>query len=262
MPQEASTGQPCQGSPECDPRRRRSTTCTRSPGRSAIDLTFYDGLGAIHRGADTVRQTLSEAGSRDVREACIDTGHPYWCMLAFAALWKIDANDEFWTVPEEPLPVERADFLRPVRPAGWLLAGDAASVQVQRHFPADSGGPPKYTKYLYGTHFPVNVGGVDGDIGPEAALCITDGTHWTHAGPYQQVEVGERWLRGRGVLHVGPHEVEIETVLAPFGQAAVRVHRLSIPSGPRPAGRRGRSAGRLSRGGWGTPGMGCSDSEQ
>lgn len=196
-----------------------------------LHLSHYDNLGAIDRHTDVVRQTLSEFGHPDVRERYIDTGHPYWCMQPFWALWQLPDDDPLWTVPEEPLPVERADFRRVVAPAGWILTGENASGQVQRHTIGSHAGGAKYGKFLYGSHFPVNVGRVESDVGADAALCVTDGDRWAHPGAYEAFAATQQFLRGRYAFRLGAVTVACETVIVPDGNGAVRTHRLDVPDG-------------------------------
>lgn len=198
-----------------------------------LHLAFYDHVGAIDRSSDVVVQTLSEFGNPDVRERYVDTGHPYWCMLAFAALWQLPDGDALWSTPEEALPVEAGDFRRAVRSAGWILTGTKAAGQVQRHcLGSRHGDAPyaaKYGKFLYGTHFPVNLGSVDGDFGPDSALCITDGDHWAHPGAFDGFAATEEYLRGIYRLRLGALEVLCETILVPDGESCLRTHRIRVP---------------------------------
>ena len=197
-------------------------------------LAFYDDVGAIDRRTDVVRQELSEFGHPDVRESYIDTGHPYWCMQAFAALWQVESSDELWVAEEEPLPVERADFLRAVRPAGWLLSGTKSSGHVQRHSLGSSGAGAKYAKFTYSSHFPVNVGTVEADIGPDACLCITDGERWSHPAGVKAFATGPDHLRARYDVSIDAVSVSCESILVPHGDGVLRVHRIRVPDGTPP----------------------------
>lgn len=198
-------------------------------------LGYYDHNGALDRRFDTVRQELSEFGHPAVRDGYINTGHPYWCMHAFIALWQFREGDPFWTCAEEPLPVEREDFNRVIKPAHWIMTGLKQGGQVQRHSLGTQHGrgdyAAKYGKFMYGSHFPVDFGSADGDYGPNAALCITDGDHWAHPGYFEDAVAHEDFLRARYTLNVGRHVIACETILMPRGAECLRIHRLKIPKG-------------------------------
>ncbi len=194
-------------------------------------LSYYDNVGAINRETDIVRQELAEYGHSDARDNYINPGHPYWCMLAFTALWQLDENDLFWTTEEEALPVEKSDFSRTIKPAGWLLRGTATSGQVQRYsLGSQHQYPAKYGKFLYSTHFPGNIGMVEGDTGPDHALCLTDGVNWAHCYVYQIFSITGDCLRGRYTLVLDESQVECETILIPHGEGCFRIHKITIPS--------------------------------
>ncbi|MCZ6635348.1 MAG: DUF2264 domain-containing protein, partial [bacterium] len=201
-------------------------------------LAFYDNNGALDRVTDTVRQTLSEFGHPAVRDTYINTGHPYWCMATFAALWQLDEDDPLWTVEEEPLPVEGQDFQKVVKPAGWILTGTQATGQVQRHSLGTRHGrkyyAAKYGKFMYGTHFPVNLGSVEGDFGADSALCVTDGDHWAHPGNYEVFVAEAHYLRAAYHLEIGGMKIPVETVLIPQGELCLRTHWILVPEGAPP----------------------------
>jgi hypothetical protein len=202
-------------------------------------LEHYDNLGAVDRATDTVRQTLSEFGHAGVRERYINTGHPYWCMQAFAAMWQLGDDDPLWSAEESPLPVESGDFSRTIRAPGWILTGCRRTGQVQRHSLGSRHGQgqyaAKYAKFLYSTHFPPNVGSVAGDFGPDSALCITDGMHWAHPAPYERFAAGDGWLRAAYTLSLPGCDVPCQTILLPQSdESSLRVHRLAIPVGNGP----------------------------
>lgn len=198
-------------------------------------LGFYDSVGGVDRVTDTMKQELSEFGHPAVRDSYINTGHPHWGMLAFCALWQLDDDDPFWTTEEEALPVERDDFKVTVKPAGWIVTGVAEQGQVQRHQLGTRHGTgaygAKYGKFMYGSHFPVNFGSVEGDFGPDSALCLTDGDYWAHPGVYDSFVATDAYLRARYVMEVGEVSADVETVLIPRGDQCLRIHRVSVPEG-------------------------------
>jgi len=198
-------------------------------------LEHYDNVGAIDRATHTIRQEVGAHGHADVRESYINTGHPYWAMHAFSALWQVPAEDAFWTGGDAMLPVEEGDFRRAVPAAGWLFAGAKATGHVLRYTMGTHHGAgsmqSKYAKFVYSSHFPMNIAAVEGDYGPDAALCLTDGVRWTHPTVYDKFAVDARWVRATYTLKIADHDVAVETVLAPLGDGEwhVRVHKLVVP---------------------------------
>lgn len=200
-----------------------------------LHLRHYDAQGAIDRTTHTVRQELSEFGNPAVREDYIDTGHPYWCMHAFTALWQLAEDDPFWTCAEEPLPVESGDFSRLIAAPGWILQGTKKSGQVDRHNLGSRHGEEapyraKYSKLVYGSHFPVNLGPVDGDFGPDNALCLRQEGRWEHPGAYVLLEASPEKLVARYTMKLASGTVMVETTLRPFGEGHRRSHKLFVPA--------------------------------
>lgn len=201
-------------------------------------LRWAGTLGNVDRSTGVVRQRLTAGGTPDVRESYIDTGHPYWSTMVFAALWQVDPSDPLWSASggNGRLPVEQGDFVRPLPVPGWVLAGTTASGQVLRYSLAAVAGGPKYAKFCYGTHAPADLGLAGGDPGPDAALCVSDATgEWTHCGGYRDAVIADdgQWLRAHHTLALGTRELACETVLLVLGETWVTVHRIELPaSGP------------------------------
>lgn len=192
-------------------------------------LRWYVDHGAL-RPDGTLRQSLTATGSNAVRESYISTGAVYWAMLAFAGLWALADDDPFWSVAEEPLPVEQASFVRAIPQPGWLLVGTQTSGAIQR-FNAGSSGyyPAKYDKYLYATAGPFNVGLADGAPGPDSMLCLVYGEQLAHRTGTSAFAIGEPgWLRMRYVQQIGGGAHTIETIIVVRGELHVRVHRVTL----------------------------------
>ena len=60
-----------------------------------------------------------------MRQMYSGPGSPYWASKAFAGLL-LAPDHPVWQATEEPLPVERGDTARTIRPAGWLVNGTQA----------------------------------------------------------------------------------------------------------------------------------------
>ncbi len=191
-------------------------------------LRWYVDRGAI-RADGTLRQALTAEGSVEIREGYIGTGSPYWAMQAFGALWSLPDDDPFWSAEEEPLPVERGDFVRVFPQPGWVVVGTQATGAVQRFSARSQTYPAKYGKFVYATAAPFNVGLADGRPAPDGMLCLTDGQEWAHRGETLAAAVGEPgWLRMRYPQVAGDDEYLIDTTIVVRGELHVRAHRITL----------------------------------
>lgn len=103
-----------------------------------------------------------------LRQSYSGPASPYWASKAFAGLL-LPADHPVWTAPEQPLPVERADFVRTLRAPGWVAAGTRADgiVRIANHGTdhADRGDvsghayDPFYTRWAYSTAAGPELGG-------------------------------------------------------------------------------------------------------
>jgi hypothetical protein len=197
-------------------------------------LRWHEARGAIQADG-TLRQEVTSEGNPDIRETYIATGSTYWAMQAFGGLWSIPDDDAFWTVDEEPLPVERGDFVRVLPEPGWILAGDRASGAVQRFSARSQGIPPKYGKYVYATAAPFNVGLAGAHASPDSMLCLTCAGAIGHKGAVDASAVGDDgWLRMRYRQTLSGFEHEIETVIVLDGARHLRAHRIRLAEGAPP----------------------------
>lgn len=105
-----------------------------------------------------------------MRQPYSGPGSPYWSSLGLAGL-VIGADDPFWTVPEQPLPIETGDISEAIVPAGWLVSGtrDDGIVRVINHgvdhsASHDDREDPLYGRLAYSTvTAPVAVDGLPAD---------------------------------------------------------------------------------------------------
>ncbi len=99
-----------------------------------------------------------------MRQPYTGPGSPYWASKAFAGLL-LPADHPVWTAREDPLPLEQADTLTVIRPAGWILSGTRADgiVRLISHGashnaphlpvpPQPAPDLPEYAKLGYATH--------------------------------------------------------------------------------------------------------------
>lgn len=178
------------------------------------NLEYLWGIGAFDSERGKLRESLSEAGTREIRESYIDNGHPYWGMQAFA-LYLIPPADPFWTAHEEPLPVEKGSYRVPFAGPKMLLAGDRDTGEVRWMHSVNGHNEPdyrdKYTKFSYSSHFPWC-------IVQDKSKCIWDGVL-----VFRDPATGE--MAGRGRMITGRLLVDgVERVwTARLGGATIRV---------------------------------------
>ena len=143
--------------------------------RHFTDRTGPDGDGLLslgwYRPHPPIRQSYSGPAS------------PYWASKGFAGLL-LPAGHPAWTAVEEPLPVERGDFVRTLHAPGWIAAGTRADgiVRIANHGAdhADQGAvsrhayDPFYSRWAYSTATGPELGGpgpvldADGSVSPSA----------------------------------------------------------------------------------------------
>ena len=114
-----------------------------------------------------------------LRQSYSGPASPYWASKAFAGLL-LPPDHLAWTVVEEPLPVERGDFVRVLRAPGWTAAGTRADgiVRIANHGSdhADQGNvsghayDPWYSRWAYSTASGPELGGPGPVPGPDGVV--------------------------------------------------------------------------------------------
>lgn len=102
---------------------------------------------------------------------------PYWASKGFLGLL-LPPDHDVWTAREEPAPVERADFCRPIPEPGFVAVGTRADGIVRvlnhksDHYPYFGGDvEPHYCKLAYSTRTaPAVVGGTEAGFDAQVAL--------------------------------------------------------------------------------------------
>ena len=140
-----------------------------SPG-----LTRRVTAGLVSHFAGSVESTLTLGWQHEfaaMKQDYSGPGSPYWAGIGTLGLL-LPATHPVWTAPEEPLPVERADFDRVLRAPGWLVSGTVADgvVRVVNHG-TDHALPgqllaesPWYSRLFYSTATAPDVTGAPGDV--------------------------------------------------------------------------------------------------
>ncbi|MBI1281833.1 MAG: DUF2264 domain-containing protein [Anaerolineaceae bacterium] len=191
-------------------------------------LRWYVDRGAI-RADGTLRQTLTASGSPEVIERYISTGATYWAMQAFSGLWSLADDDPFWTTEEEPLPAEGTDYVKVFPQPGWVLAARQGHVQ---QFNAGSVHPDygnKYTKLVYSTRNPFNVGLDHGQPSLDSCLCLSEnGVRGQRESvlAYHVTESG--CMRSRYSIQINGHQHTVDTTVVLLGDAHLRAHQITL----------------------------------
>jgi len=191
-------------------------------------IRWYVNRGAL-RADGTLRQSLTEQGSLEVRETYIATGSTYWAMLAFGALWSLPDDDPFWTTAEENLPVEQEDFTKVYPEPGWVVVGDKQTGEVQRFNAKSQKYTAKYGKFLYATAAPFNVGQVGGEYSPDNMLCLSNGASHAHRlGNLESMVTDSACLRMRYEQVILAETHIIDTIIITRGSWHLRAHRVTL----------------------------------
>ena len=199
------------------------------------NLDFHWNHGAFDREKGKLRETYSENGTGDIRESYVDGGHPYWAMQAFA-LWLIPRSDPFWTFPGGQLPVEKADFLRSLEAPGIILTGNKTTGQVKllqgRSSKTDLQYRDKYNKFVYSSHFPMNILQRD-DVCPwDNALVIRDRKTRKSAGR-GEIQSSQILPDGYEIAYSIVYQtvkVNVRSTVLAEGEFELRLHRVISPS--------------------------------
>ncbi|ONK10525.1 DUF2264 domain-containing protein [Streptomyces sp. MP131-18] len=149
---------------------------------------------------------------------------PYWACQAFSGLL-LPPQHPVWTEPEERLPVERADFVRPIGPPGWVSCGTAADGVVRivnhgtDHTPPDrpARDDPAYARVAYSTHTGPDLGPPldladdpeakprDGDArdvqGPDNQVALVRDGQPSHRSPLRSIRAAGRVAVSAHVPH-------------------------------------------------------------
>ncbi|MFG2770541.1 DUF2264 domain-containing protein [Streptomyces sp. NPDC048350] len=157
---------------------------------------------------------------------------PYWASKGFLGLL-LPADHPAWTDPEEPLPAEHTDTVRPVAPAALLIQTTAADGLVRlhnhgsNHVASDPAGEDDsgYARFAYSTR-----------TGPTAPTdhadnhfaLVVDG-RVTRRGPATPAGTGPGWAAS---LHTPLPGVRVLSATLAHGRAEVRAHLvLGAPDG-------------------------------
>ena len=168
---------------------------------------------------------------------CIDNGHPYWCLQAFA-LFLIPEKDAFWTSAEESLPIEQADFTLRFTGPGMLLTGNKHSGQVRwlqsRNAPRRNiRYRDKYIKFSYSSHFPFNIVDEEGCCPWDQALVFRERETGAAAGRagVRRGELISDGLRIEWWAKLGDRVFEVTSRIRVFGEFEERTHNITAPPG-------------------------------
>ncbi|MET8992129.1 DUF2264 domain-containing protein [Nonomuraea wenchangensis] len=157
---------------------------------------------------------------------------PYWASKAFLGLL-LPPDHPAWAAPEEPAPVDLADQVVPVRPAGWLLHATRADgvVRLLNHgsdrdrVQHQDGEPdPLYLRLAYTSH-------TGPDFAPDAAdnqlaVVSPEGVP-SRRRRIEPLAVGERVAASA----YRDGDVRVVTTSVVDGPAEIRVHQVTAPAG-------------------------------
>jgi hypothetical protein len=183
--------------------------------------------GAL-RADGTLRQSLTASGSPEVIERYISTGATYWAIQAFSGLWSLPDDDPFWTAEEEPLPAEQCDFVKVFPQPGWVLVARDGHVQQFNAGSVHAGYGNKYSKLVYSTRNPFNVGLDGGFPSLDSSLYLSEGGLRGQRESVSAYAVSDRWLRSRYPVEVNGHRHVVDTTIILLGDIHLRAHRITL----------------------------------
>ncbi|GAA3899271.1 DUF2264 domain-containing protein [Streptomyces gulbargensis] len=205
------------------------------------------GPGATRRLASGALRYFHERGATDTRglltlgwhgpypplvQDYSGPGSPYWAAKGFLGLL-LPPDHPAWTDPEEPLPAERTDTVRPFASAGLLVQTTAADGLVRlhnhgsNHVHAVPGGEddPGYARHAYSTRTGPTTAPAPAD---NHFALLADGKPTTR-GPAVPAGTGPRWAASS---HTPLPGVTVRSVTLAHGRAEVRAHLvLGAPEG-------------------------------
>jgi hypothetical protein len=201
-----------------------------------LNLAYHWGLGAFDAERGKLRESLSAEGTPSIRESYIDNGHPYWCTLGML-LYAIPADDPFWTAAEEPLPVERGDYVVRFEGPRMLVAGTRDSGQVRwlqaRNTPKFPSYRDKYVKFVASSHFPYNILEDEKYVPWDQALVLrslTSGVSATRTAVVEG-ELLEDGVRTLWSTELDGRKIEVESRIRLLGDFDERTHEVRLPAG-------------------------------
>jgi len=200
-------------------------------------------LGQLRRAADGIVKHFVDRGAPDERglltmgwfdefpaiaQNYSGPGSPYWASKGLIGL-VLPADHPIWTAVEEPLPVEREDFVRCIRAPGWILSGTKADgiVRVANHG-TDGALPselvsdlPPYAMFGYSTSTAPFVD-ESAFIRPAAQYVALrdDSGHLTHRAGFTTLTLGIDQNVGYAMSRLHGHWVPEEVALRP-GQSDI-----------------------------------------
>jgi hypothetical protein len=200
-------------------------------------LEFHWNLGCYDAEKGKLRESYSRDGTPAAREPYIDNGHPYWTMLGFA-FFGIKPSDPFWTAPEEPLPVEKGDFVEKFDGPRFLLSGTKRTGEVRWVMSQNAAKREpyrdKYSKFTWSSHFGFNSIGDKDKVPPDQALVfrnIENGVCATRA----PAGVTEGKLLDDGVettwfAQLGDWKITVVSRVRVMGEFEQRTHQVTAPT--------------------------------
>ncbi|WP_243064413.1 DUF2264 domain-containing protein [Humibacter sp. RRB41] len=167
------------------------------------------------------------------------SGSPYWASKGMLGLM-LPADHEVWNAVEEPLPVERVDVRRVIRPAGWLVSGTASDgvVRVYNHgtdhaLAGDQAGDsPLYARFAYSSAtIPPLVGEtIDSPVDNSAGALDADDRS-THRTGFTRGVIGDDGIAAFATSAADAHWVDSSAVTAAPDHGSGREGE--VTSGPR-----------------------------
>jgi hypothetical protein len=201
------------------------------------NLEYHWSMGCFDEERGKLRETFSRDETPVTREPYIDNGHPYWTTLGFAYLGIPKAADPFWNDKEEPLPVEKGDFIKRFDGPKFLLSGRKSTGEVRWILAQNSAKKDtyrdKYCKLTWSSHFGYCASSDKKTIPPDQAVvfrdiktgqCATRAPNGVTSGKLLDNGVVTEWF-----AQLGDFKFTVTSTIRIKGDTETRTHEIIAP---------------------------------
>ena len=161
-------------------------------------------------------------------------GSPYWAAKALSPLL-IDPSEPFWQAPDQPLPSEEGDFVRPIPAAGLVVRAIDGDVELHNSETGINPGNIRFGTFKWGkTSYRTGVGleviSESGELPRDSALTAqaedgeTFGRHSTHMLECNEEQSAMLYKLGHKVAHFA---VQVETHVWWNGGWQLQLHKIN-----------------------------------
>lgn len=185
--------------------------------RHFLDHGAVDGSGLLSVGWHGAWPAIAQSYS--------GSGSPYWAAKGMLGL-ALPPDHPVWTMPEEPLPVERGDVRRVVAAPGWLVSGTRTDgvVRVVNHgtdharVGDDRTDAPLYARIGYSTATAPPLAGSSPSSPVDSSVVLLDaGGTASHRSGFETLRIGDDGVAGYATSRFRAHWVRVDDEALDYG---------------------------------------------